>query len=126
MGAGNAQVQGLFTHVRLHKVGRHGYDIQNVKSYKFEVTELTMIFRSYIGHSICIWIFQKFKFLYPPTYLRLDMNYLMQFRALFSVDQWIWCSQITYREVPLLFGVERMDFRTFQKVSCPGLYFLEV
>ena len=40
MAGDNAQVHGLFTHVRLDKVGWHGYDIQNVKSYKlFEVIE---------------------------------------------------------------------------------------
>ena len=42
MAGDNAQVQGLFTHVRLDKVGRHGYNIENVKSYKsFKVTKVT-------------------------------------------------------------------------------------
>ena len=62
MAGGNAQVQGLFTHVRLDKVGRHGYD---VKSYKlFEVTEV----------KVKIWRLTLLKFKACLTHMRLKVK----------------------------------------------------
>ena len=37
MAGGNAKVQGLFTHVWLDKVERHGYHIQKVKVTEVKV-----------------------------------------------------------------------------------------